>query len=391
MNNEKILKKENEDSAGQRNLRFVVIGTGVIFIVILIGAVVIMGSMLRQFTMGKRVLSTAGFSEHALGALMIRDTPIDSDDFLFSQEGISIRNVSRTTLLASTTIRVYIPGDYIPAITCFGVVMDENGYIITGLDAAKEGAITEVELYDGRRFRAELIGSDIKTDLAVMKIEAENLRTAAFGNSDMREGDRVIYIDLGSNGISLFSEGIIGGSSGAYINTPSGHSYMNITATDRISTSVYTGGVVINPYGQIIGFRYAKFNDLHDFAYVISVTDVKKAVNSIIDNGYVTNRYSLGFEGETVGEALASAAGYNKGVMVINIDKNSDLKNKDIRQGDIITALSGITVSTVDELESVLLQQNTEEVLLQIYRPADKSNFELAVLLIEDTGLLSSP
>ncbi len=389
--NAKDRPRENQVT-GRKSLNIALIGAGAIFIILLVGAVIVMGSLLSQFTDGRSTLGTGILSDYTPGVLVVRDTPVTEDDPVTGQQRIKVADMSRSAVLSSVTIHVYGPGDgYLPDVSCFGVIMDENGYIVTSSQVGIENGIIEVVLYDGRSFRGKLLGYDLKTDISVVKIEAENLRTAQFGNSAMSEGDRVLYIGLGQRATTSISEGMIGGTAGTYIETPAGYSYLRLTSTDRTGSDNCAGGVIVNSLGQIIGFRCSYAQDSYRMVYILSTSDAKAVVDSIIKYGYVKDRMTLGFKGSTVSEVLAKAKSYPRGVVIDGIESTSGLMDADVKTGDIIIGFAGAPIGSVDELEKAILQNINGQVTLEIYRVSDRKTFDIEVSLVPAVGRHDQP
>lgn len=383
----KKLKLKRASSVSPKSINIALFGVGFIFLILLVGAVVVIGSLLEQFTGGRIVPDKIAPSDYKLGVLQVRDMPADFEEQLSGVNRIDTMNASRMALRASTVVRVYGPGSIWPDVISFGVLMEENGYVITSAAVVRSESLIEVELYGGDRFRGRLIGYDLKTDVAVIKVDGSNLRTATFGNSDMKEGESIIYVGLGQNGIISISEGTVGGTAGVYIDTPAGYAFLNLTSTDRLSSDKHAGGIVVNSAGQIVGLRCSWAHDSYHFTYALSMNELKAVIDGITEDGYVKNRYTLAFKGETVSKVLADSLGYPRGVAVERIESISDMLNRDIQEGDIITSFAGIPVNSVEELEGFLRLPQQEEVALQVFRPADKKTFETNVFLLEDTGL----
>lgn len=383
----KKLKLKRASSVSPKSINIALFGVGFIFLILLVGAVVVIGSLLEQFTGGRIVPDKIAPSDYKLGVLQVRDMPADFEEQLSGVNRIDTMNASRMALRASTVVRVYGPGSIWPDVISFGVLMEENGYVITSAAVVRSESLIEVELYGGDRFRGRLIGYDLKTDVAVIKVDGSNLRTATFGNSDMKEGESIIYVGLGQNGIISISEGTVGGTAGVYIDTPAGYAFLNLTSTDRLSSEKHAGGIVVNSAGQIVGLRCSWAHDSYHFTYALSMNELKAVIDGITEDGYVKNRYTLAFKGETVSKVLADSLGYPRGVAVERIESISDMLNRDIQEGDIITSFAGIPVNSVEELEGFLRLPQQEEVALQVFRPADKKTFETNVFLLEDTGL----
>jgi len=383
----KKLKLKRASSVSPKSINIALFGVGFIFLILLVGAVVVIGSLLEQFTGGRIVPDKIAPSDYKLRVLQVRDMPADFEEQLSGVNRIDTMNASRMALRASTVVRVYGPGSIWPDVISFGVLMEENGYVITSAAVVRSESLIEVELYGGDRFRGRLIGYDLKTDVAVIKVDGSNLRTATFGNSDMKEGESIIYVGLGQNGIISISEGTVGGTAGVYIDTPAGYAFLNLTSTDRLSSDKHAGGIVVNSAGQIVGLRCSWAHDSYHFTYALSMNELKAVIDGITEDGYVKNRYTLAFKGETVSKVLADSLGYPRGVAVERIESISDMLNRDIQEGDIITSFAGIPVNSVEELEGFLRLPQQEEVALQVFRPADKKTFETNVFLLEDTGL----
>jgi len=383
----KKLKLKRASSVSPKSINIALFGVGFIFLILLVGAVVVIGSLLEQFTGGRIVPDKIAPSDYKLGVLQVRDMPADFEEQLSGVNRIDTMNASRMALRASTVVRVYGPGSIWPDVISFGVLMEENGYVITSAAVVRSESLIEVELYGGDRFRGRLIGYDLKTDVAVIKVDGSNLRTATFGNSEMKEGESIIYVGLGQNGIISISEGTVGGTAGVYIDTPAGYAFLNLTSTDRLSSEKHAGGIVVNSAGQIVGLRCSWAHDSYHFTYALSMNELKAVIDGITEDGYVKNRYTLAFKGETVSKVLADSLGYPRGVAVERIESISDMLNRDIQEGDIITSFAGIPVNSVEELEGFLRLPQQEEVALQVFRPADKKTFETNVFLLEDTGL----
>ena len=270
--------------------------------------------------------------------------------------------------------------------TCFGVVMEGSGYIVTSTVVVRDESFLEVELYDGSRYPAKLVGYDLKTDICILKIDGSNLRTASFGSGGMKFGDGCLYIGLGQREIINISQGLLGASEGRYIMTEAGYSYMKLTATDRVASDRCYGGVIVNSLGQIVGFRCGKADDTQSMIYAYSVEDARSIIDSIIKNGYVKERYTLGLSVEPVSEIVAKSRKWPTGLMINDTDRMKGETTLEVFYGDIIMAVNGQPVVTVEEYQEKLATAS-ETITLTVYRPTDYEYFDVEMLLLEDTGL----
>ena len=380
-------KDHDEASLGRKSLNFAIWGFGLILIVLLVGAVVVMGSLLKQFVDGRGIGNKNIPADYKLGMLMIRESPEATNTIQSGVNDSTIQDISRTVLLASVKIRSYTQGTIpLADVTCFGIMMEESGYIITSTVVVRDESILEVELYDGSRHQAKMVGYDLKTDLCILKIDGKNLRTASFGSGGMKAGDGCIYIGLGQREIVNISQGLIGETEGRYLNTEIGHSYIYLTATDRIASDICYGGVVVNYLGQIVGFRNSKADDSHNMVYAFSVEDARVIIDNIINNGYVKDRYTLGFSVDVVSDVIAMQNRFPTGLIIIDMDYDVFSGDRRVSIGDIIVSVNGEKVTTATEYEDAVTGI-TETVLLELYHSASNEYYEIELSMIEDTGL----
>lgn len=270
-----------------------------------------------------------------------------------------------------------------------GIIMSENGYIITN-DHVIQGALeATVELYDGTVYDVFLVGEDSQTDLAVLKIDAEDLTPAQFGDSgQMRVGDEVAAIGnpLGLN--FTLSNGIV-----SAINRDvdvNGYS-MSMIQTNVAINEGNSGGALINMNGQVVGITNMKlvsnssYSSIEGMGFAIPTSVVKPVVDSLIANGFVTGRPALGIMCMTLDEETAESEGLPKGVYISSVYEESDAYGK-LEEGDVIIAADGIEVFTVGELNEIKNSLDVGGTLtLTIYR--DDESFDVDIVLVESGQL----
>ncbi|MDD6245901.1 MAG: S1C family serine protease [Firmicutes bacterium] len=269
-----------------------------------------------------------------------------------------------------------------------GIIMSENGYIITNHHVIEGAYQLAVLTYDDTQYTAELIGSDAISDLAVLKIEAEGLTAAEFGDSDaLRVGDSVVAIGdpLGIQLRGTMTNGIV-----SAINR-------DLTVEDRKMTLVQTnaalnngnsGGPLINCYGQVIGINTMKMSSYYSSAsveglgFAIPVSVAKPIIDELIENGYVAGRPAIGLNGESMPEYARLYYRLPKGIYITYVSETSDAYLKGIRQNDILTAVNGTAVSTIDELNTIKNQYSAgDQLTLTIYR--DGHYYDVDVTLMD--------
>lgn len=274
-----------------------------------------------------------------------------------------------------------------------GVIMSEDGYIITNNHVVEDGDRITVVLSDSTTYTAQLIGTDEQTDLAVLKIEASGLTAAEFGDSDsVQVGDRAFAI--GSPGGVEFQNSFTGGFISA-INR-------NVTINDREMTLIQTdtainpgnsGGALINTSGQVIGITSSKLSSsgtssasIEGMGFAIPTNTVKEVVDQLIAYGHVTGRPAIGISGYDIDEMRAAYYQIPQGVMVTSVDTASDAYQQGIQEGDIITGVNGETITGMSEINAVKNNLSAGDTMeLTIYRSG--STLTVTVTLIDQADL----
>lgn len=196
-----------------------------------------------------------------------------------------------------------------------GIIMSADGYIITNAHVVSEsmqGSTTRsskvtVVLSDGTEYTATIIGCDSSTDLAVIKIEEDNLIPAEFGDSnDLEVGELAIAIGnpLGLELSSTVTGGMI---SALNRNITIEDKEMTLIQTDAAINPGNSGGPLVNSYGQVVGINSAKISsgDVEGLGFAIPIDSAIPIVNDLIKNGYVPGRPLIGITGSTMTSALA--------------------------------------------------------------------------------------
>ena len=274
-----------------------------------------------------------------------------------------------------------------------GVIMSEDGYIITNNHVVEDGDKITVVMNDSTTYEAELIGTDEQTDLAVIKIDATGLTAAEFGNSDdVRVGDRAFAI--GSPGGVEFQNSFTGGFISA-INR-------NVTINDREMTLIQTdtainpgnsGGALINTNGQVIGITSSKLSatsadsaSIEGMGFAIPTNTVKEVVDQLIAYGHVTGRPAIGISGYDIDEMRAAYYKIPQGVMVTSVDTASDAYQQGVKEGDIITGVNGEEITCMSEINSIKNNMKAGDSMeLTIYRSG--KTLTIRITLVDQADL----
>ena len=254
-----------------------------------------------------------------------------------------------------------------------GVVLSDEGYIITNCHVVAGAQSVQVLLTDGRTLDARLIGADELSDLAVLYVEAENLTAAEFGDSDaLRVGDTVVAIGdpLGVELRGTMTDGIV---SAINRNISSGGRTMTLIQTNAALNSGNSGGPLINRFGQVIGINTMKVGDyvssagVEGLGFAIPSTTVKDIVDQLIHQGYVSGRPSLGISGTEIPRMYQIYYNLPAGVYVTEVEPGSDAETQGIQVQDVILAVDGQRVKEPDEIQTILYAHQAGDVVEVIF------------------------
>lgn len=271
-----------------------------------------------------------------------------------------------------------------------GVVLSQDGLILTNTHVIEDCDRATVTLYDDSVYEATLVGADAISDVAVLKIEASGLPAASFGDSgSLMVGDRVAAIGnpLGETFRMTLTDGIISAiERGINYN---GHS-MTLLQTNTALNEGNSGGPLFNMYGQVVGVTNMKmmssYSSIEGIGFAIPSSTVKNVVNALVSQGEVRGRPSVGI---TIGGIPENASEYYSipgGLYVSDVTKGSDAEAKGIQVGDIITAVNGQPVSSVDEVGAMKNQLNVGDTMtFTIWRAGE--TFDVDVVLMDTNDI----
>lgn len=248
-----------------------------------------------------------------------------------------------------------------------GVIISEDGYILTNNHVIDGANKILVRLRDGKEYDATLIGKDSKTDTAVIKIDETGLKYAILGDSTSLEvGDLAVVIGnpLGKLGGTVTS-GII---SALEREIEIDGKTMNLIQTDAGVNPGNSGGGLFNANGELVGIVTAKSSgiDVENLGFAIPVNDIKAVVDDLVEHGYATNRAFLGVSMRDTSYSTSNPYGgygglfsmfYSQmqyGAYVDSVIEDSPAEKGGIKAGDIIVSVDGNVVSTAAEVTSAI-------------------------------------
>ncbi len=267
-----------------------------------------------------------------------------------------------------------------------GIIFTNNGHIVTNYHVIEGASSVKVVLNTGEEYDATLVGSDERTDLAVIKIDAQNLTPAVLGDStNLEAGETVVAIGnpLGLEFAGSLSKGIISAVNRTV--TVSNRTYKMIQ-TDAAINPGNSGGALVNEYGQVIGINSVKVSSdgVEGMGFAIPISEAKPVIEDIMNYGYVKGRPLIGLSTRFVTEQeayyynLASA-----GLFVVEVTPGSGAEKAGIQKGDIVISCDGTKIDAAETLNNIRDQHKAGDVIkLTVNR--DGQQLELSVTLGED-------
>lgn len=325
---------------------------------------------------------SAQFSDDSSFSMEIRKKPENSDG------GFVVKDVSDVVQKVRPSVVGVITESfqtYSTSSTGSGIILSEDGYIVTNNHVVEGGDSIAVTLDDGETYAAELIGTDVKSDIAVLKIDAQNLPAAEFGDSSQVEvGEAAIAIGnpLGLSG--TVTAGII---SAVDREIQVGSSNMVLLQTDASINPGNSGGALLNEYGQVIGVNSAKISseDSEGLGFAIPSNTVGPIVEELIDKGYVSGRPLTGISGRNVSALAAAFYNIPQGILVDQVAPESDAAAKGLTAGDVIIGVDDIRVENISDVCTLRDEHKAGDTMkLTFYRQG--STHEINIQLMEETN-----
>ena len=236
-----------------------------------------------------------------------------------------------------------------------GVILDTRGYVITNHHVIAKAEKVTVILNDGRTAEARLAGTDPDTDIAVLKIELDNLPEVRIANlKKLKIGDVVLAIGYPFRIGQTVTQGII---SATGRNQVSQNTYENFLQTDAAINPGNSGGALINTEGDIVGINsliYTETGNFNGIGFAIPIDLVVDVMTQITENGYVIRGW-LGVEGQNVPlQTLQSIGLQVRGVLITGVDEGGPGSKAGLEVGDIITHINQVDIKdTADVLDMI--------------------------------------
>ena len=271
-----------------------------------------------------------------------------------------------------------------------GVIVSKDGYIITNnhvIENADE--ITVTLLGTKTEYNAKLVGRDADSDLAVIKIEAKNLKPIKLGySSELKLGDVIFAIGNPFGIGETVTQGII---SALNKNNVGINRYENFIQTDASINPGNSGGALVDSRGALIGINSAiisKSGGNNGIGFAIPIDMVKNVVSKLVKDGKVTRGY-LGVIIGDLSKDIAKVYKHKQGALILDVAKDTPAQRYGIKRGDLIYAINGKNIKNRAELQNRIASfKPNEKIALQIER--NGKNIEVNIVLGSRQGLIVS-
>lgn len=348
----------------------------------IVGAV---GGVLLTKTSGMvRPENTTGVLEGERENTVIDITKIDTDKAMTPAE-VYAANVNSTVGITTSITTNFWGYQTTSAASGSGFIISKDGYILTNHHVIEGSDSITVSFYDGTSKEAQLIGYDASNDIAVLKVDAQDLSPVVLGDSDnLNVGDTVLAIGnpLGELTFSL----TVGAVSALEreVTTSAGVT-MDLMQTDCAINSGNSGGALFNLYGEVIGITNAKYSSgssseasIDNIGFAIPLNNIRSIVESIIEKGYISKPY-IGISVTDVSQETQSY-GLPQGAAVKGVAEDSPAAKAGLQTNDIITHVDGTAVAgSADVVRIVGNCQIGQTLKLTVYRQGESLELEITV------------
>ena len=269
-----------------------------------------------------------------------------------------------------------------------GVIISEDGYIVTNNHVIQDARAITVALHDGTTSEAQLIATDSKMDIGVIKIEASGLTPAILGDSDsLSVGEPVVAVGnpLGQLGGTV-TDGIVSALDREIILN---NERRNLLQTNAAINPGNSGGGLFNADGELVGIVVAKSSgeDVEGLGFAIPINDAKPIIEDLIAQGYVGGRVSLGVTAlDLTSPQLAAQYGYKTpGVYVQSVVENSSAAAGGLQPGDCFVSINGTAIEAISDVTTILNDSSVGD-QLEVTVKRDGKIVELTITLQEKKG-----
>ncbi|MBR6873371.1 MAG: trypsin-like peptidase domain-containing protein [Ruminococcus sp.] len=317
------------------------------------------------------------------------------DSTMYQEDGrYTVEGISEAVSPSVVSLEIYEKkSSLLPNSQGSGIIMTEDGYIVTNAHVVDDAAKIKVILNTKEEFSASLVGSDEASDIAVIKISAANLQPAEYGDSDqVALGEDVVCIGSPAGFYGSVTKGIVSGLN-RLIKVESFATPMRCIQVDAAINPGNSGGALLNMWGQVIGITSSKLSSTKydGIGFAISINAARPIIESLISIGYMEDRPRIGISYYFISQESAESVGAKPGMLIASVDDKCDIANTDLKVGDLIVAIDGVDLITADDVKDVLENKRPgDTVTSHVMRPDEEgtsfTEFDITYKLEKDEG-----
>lgn len=370
--------KQNLDKKrGGKKVRNVLIGVCLVALM-LVGIYGVYSKNMATALLDDGVASSSeeSLAEEVSGGIEIKDSSKGENNLSAAYgNSLTIKQVYAKVNPSIVAIQVFVPTGLTNNASGegSGVIMSEDGYIITNAHVISDSTAIKVVLSNEEVYEAKVVGSDINTDLALLKIEATGLTPAEFGDSTLMEiGDLVVAIG-NPGGLQFSGSATVGYVSNLDRNITDSYGFsMSCIQTDAAINPGNSGGALANDLGQVIGITSSKVSatSFEGMGFAIPMHEVKPIIDMLMRDGRVTGRPMIGITySQIIDDMTGKIYSLPSGIIVAEVTAGTDAEAKGLKAGDIIHKINDTVITESADIQSELKGYNPgDTVTLTIFR-----------------------
>ena len=339
--------------------------------------------------------SSTGSSDAVNVTIEIDKRPADDkSDYADEASGLfTVEGAAKYIRPSTVSVYCYLESSISPYASGSGVIISEDGYIVTNAHVIEDVDRVNIQFYDDTKTEAKVVAFDKRSDLAVLKVNTIGLTPAVMGSSsDLSQGETILTYGNADGFESTATIGIVSCTS-RQIDSYSGYP-IDCIQVDAALNHGQSGGPVIDMYGRVVGIVVSKHyaTDVENIGFAISTDFAKPVIEDLIAKGYVTGRAMIGIHYSLITPDQAATNGTEPGLLISSIIDGYDIANTDLKPGDIITEIDGRAMNTASAIKTIADDYDPgDKVKAKVYRKDPLKEEEGEVFEIEFTfGELSN-
>ncbi len=254
-----------------------------------------------------------------------------------------------------------------------GVVLAQDGFVLTNAHVAQSGGPLRVRLSGSRIVRGEVVGRDERTDLAVVRAEAGDLAPLPLAERRLRVGEVVVAIGNPLGFERSVSHGVVSALH-RNLGAPRGVVLEGLVQTDAAVNPGNSGGPLVDVHGSVVGITTAMLPWARGIGFAVPATTAGWVASTLIREGEVRRPFlGVAARGEDLEPELAREAGHGRAVRVLEVMDGSPAAAAGLRQGDLVVGASGAPVETLDDVVRAMVLGHPEEIGLEVLRDRSRS------------------